>query len=65
MKLRKDRLSLPGMSERDKGQTSSQPDKDLAAKERPKPSQAEGDAETVEEDLKQAANKKEKDSQQG
>jgi hypothetical protein len=31
---------------------SSQPDKNLAAEERPVPSQAEGDRETVEEDLK-------------
>ena len=30
-----------------------QPDKDLAAEERPVPSQAEGDLETVEEDLEQ------------
>lgn len=37
-----------------KGQTStSQPDKNLAANERPVPSQAEGDLETVEEDLKE------------
>lgn len=36
-----------------KGQkpSSSQPDKNLAADERPVPSQAEGDRETVEEDL--------------
>lgn len=31
----------------------SQPDKDLAAEERPVPSQAEGDRETIEEDLKE------------
>jgi hypothetical protein len=30
---------------------SSQPDKNLAAEERPVPSQAEGDRETIEEDL--------------
>ena len=42
-------LSMEGQ----KGQTpSSQPDKNLAANERPVPSQAEGDLETVEEDLK-------------
>jgi hypothetical protein len=28
-----------------------QPDKDLAAEQRPRPSQAEGDSETIEEDL--------------
>lgn len=39
------------MSEQKKGQTSSQPDKNLAAEQRPVPSQAEGDLETVEEDL--------------
>lgn len=33
--------------------TTSQPDKDLAAEERPVPSQAEGDLETVEEDLEE------------
>jgi hypothetical protein len=38
------------MSEQQKGQTS-QPDKNLAADQRPVPSQAEGDLETVEEDL--------------
>lgn len=38
------------MSEQNKGQTS-QPDKNLAADTRPVPSQAEGDLETVEEDL--------------
>lgn len=38
------------MSEQKKGQTS-QPDKNLAAEQRPVPSQAEGDLETVEEDL--------------
>ncbi len=34
-------------------QTDTQPDKNLAADEHPRPSQAEGDLETVEEDLKQ------------
>ncbi|HZQ51817.1 MAG TPA: hypothetical protein VFB14_06445 [Bryobacteraceae bacterium] len=38
------------MSDQKKGQTS-QPDKNLAAEQRPVPSQAEGDLETVEEDL--------------
>jgi hypothetical protein len=38
------------MSEEKKGQIS-QPDKNLAADTRPVPSQAEGDLETVEEDL--------------
>jgi len=33
--------------------TSTQPDKDAAAAERPVPSQAEGDRETVEEDLEE------------
>ncbi len=37
-----------------------QPDKDLAATERPVPSQAEGDRETVEEDLKDKDANKEK-----
>ena len=46
------------MSE-NKGNT--QPDKDLAEEERPVPSQAEGDRETVEEDLKE----KEKKTQAG
>lgn len=42
-------LSMEGQ----KGQqSSSQPDKNLAADERPVPSQAEGDLETIEEDLK-------------
>ncbi|MBV9158344.1 MAG: hypothetical protein JO097_18930 [Acidobacteriaceae bacterium] len=35
----------------DDKQKASQPDKNLAADERPVPSQAEGDLETVEEDL--------------
>lgn len=33
-------------------QSNTQPDKNLAAEERPTPSQAEGDLKTVEEDLK-------------
>jgi hypothetical protein len=37
-----------------------QPDKDLATTERPVPSQAEGDRETVEEDLKEKGANKEK-----
>ncbi len=37
----------------DNKNTSTQPDKDLAAEERPVPSQAEGDRETVEEDLEE------------
>jgi hypothetical protein len=37
------------MSEQEKDQV--QPDKDRAANERPVPSQAEGDRETIEEDL--------------
>ncbi len=36
----------------------SQPDKDLADEERPVPSQAEGDRETVEEDLKEKEDQK-------
>ncbi len=40
------------MSEETK-QSKTQPDKNLAAEERPVPSQAEGDLETVEEDLKE------------
>ncbi|MBV8812346.1 MAG: hypothetical protein JO033_27055 [Acidobacteriaceae bacterium] len=51
------------MSKKIKGQPSSQPDKDLAAEERPKPSQAEGDLETVEEDLEQTAKTKPTDAQ--
>lgn len=39
------------MSEENKSKT--QPDKNLAAEERPVPSQAEGDLETVEEDLQE------------
>ena len=53
------------MSEKNKKQASSQPDKNLAQKERPKPSQAEGDLETVEEDLKQKAGKEKSDSEKG
>ena len=48
------------MSE-EKKQDRTQPDKNLAAEERPIPSQAEGDLETIEEDLEekeQAAKKK-------
>lgn len=48
------------MSEEKKNKT--QPDKNLASEERPVPSQAEGDLDTVEEDLRekqeQAPNKK-------
>jgi len=44
------------MADQDK---SSQPDKELAADERPKPSQAEGDRETIEQDL-EAKSKAEK-----
>lgn len=39
------------MSEESKSKT--QPDKDLASEERPVPSQAEGDLDTVKEDLKE------------
>jgi len=39
------------MAEQKGQQTSSQPDKNVAAEQRPVPSQAEGDLETVEEDL--------------
>lgn len=39
------------MSEENKSKT--QPDKGLAAEERPVPSQAEGDLETIEEDLEE------------
>ncbi len=42
---------LLGMEGKKGQQSSSQPDKNLAADERPVPSQAEGDLETVEEDL--------------
>jgi hypothetical protein len=41
-----------------KNPSSSQPDKDLAADERPVPSQAEGDRETVEQDLEDDANRR-------
>jgi len=41
------------MSEQKKKQDKTQPDKNLAAEERPVPSQAEGDLETVEEDLEE------------
>jgi hypothetical protein len=44
-------FSLPTMGEKSKEQSSSQPDKKVAEEERPKPSQAEGDLKTVEEDL--------------
>jgi len=39
------------MGEKSKEQSSSQPDKNIAEEERPRPSQAEGDLNTVEEDL--------------
>jgi hypothetical protein len=38
-------------------ETNTQPDKNLAAEERPIPSQAEGDLDTVEEDLEQKEGK--------
>ena len=38
---------------RDEKKDQTQPDKNLAAEERPVPSQAEGDLETVEEDLEE------------
>lgn len=41
------------MAEQKGQQRSSQPDKNMAAEQRPVPSQAEGDLETVEEDLKE------------
>lgn len=41
------------MAEQKGQQKSSQPDKNVAAEQRPVPSQAEGDLETVEEDLKE------------
>ncbi|MGH9584387.1 MAG: hypothetical protein ACRD4O_15795 [Bryobacteraceae bacterium] len=41
------------MPDQKDAQQKNQPDKDLAAEERPVPSQAEGDRKTVEEDLKQ------------
>ena len=42
------------MSEQNKNATKdTQPDKDEAAKEHPRPSQAEGDRETIEEDLRE------------
>jgi hypothetical protein len=52
------------MGEKNKEQSSSQPDQKLAEEERPKPSQAEGDLETVEEDLEQKRAKNEKASGQ-
>jgi hypothetical protein len=47
-----------GMSEQTKSST--QPDKDKAAQERPVPSQAEGDRETVEQDLKEKSSEAKK-----
>lgn len=44
---------LLNMEGQKRQQSSSQPDKNLAADERPVPSQAEGDLETVEEDLEE------------
>jgi hypothetical protein len=44
------------MSE-EKKQDKTQPDKNMAAEERPIPSQAEGDLETVKEDLQEKENK--------
>jgi len=41
-------------------QPSTQPDKNLAAEQRPVPSQAEGDRKTVEQDLEQKKKTKEK-----
>ena len=51
------------MSEQKKDST--QPDKNKAAEERPVPSQAEGDRETVEEDLKEKSAKKGNNQQSG
>ncbi len=53
MKPRLTLVVLLNMAEQKGQQSSSQPDKNLAADERPVPSQAEGDLDTVEEDLKQ------------
>ena len=50
------------MSDEQKKQPSTQPDKNRAAEERPVPSQAEGELETVEEDLEQKAKDKGKNS---
>ena len=50
-------ISYPRNMDNDKRKPT-QPDKNLAAEERPVPSQAEGDLETVEEDLEE----KEKDA---
>lgn len=41
----------------DEKEKTSQPDKNLASEERPIPSQAEGDRETVEQDLEQKSKK--------
>ncbi len=57
MKQELARALLLNMSD-EKNRKPTQPDKNLAAEERPVPSQAEGDLETVEEDLEE----KEKES---
>ncbi|HLH03920.1 MAG TPA: hypothetical protein VKX25_14205 [Bryobacteraceae bacterium] len=44
------------MSEQNKNAQNTQPDKDEAAREHPRPSQAEGDRETIEEDLREKGN---------
>jgi hypothetical protein len=46
-------------------QLKSQPDKNLAREERPVPSQAEGDRETIEQDLKQRENKEAGEQRKG
>jgi hypothetical protein len=52
LKHRFSRFDPFSMSETQKS-SNTQPDTNLAAEERPKPSQAEGDRETIEEDLAQ------------
>ena len=48
----------------EKKKEKTQPDKNLAAEERPVPSQAEGDLETVEEDLEDKSKQSPKSSKQ-
>lgn len=52
MKHRRAGIILLSMGD-EKKPTNTQPDKDVAAQTRPTPSQAEGDLETVEQDLRQ------------
>jgi hypothetical protein len=56
--------ALQGMADL-KNTDKNQPDKNIAADERPVPSQAEGDRQTIEEDLKEKEKERAKGAKQG